>query len=380
MTNLVITAANTTLLSKQQIQFNKLIKQIENLKKTIKLDEVKNDELVKIFAATIYPKQQQLHNKQFELLVKIDKASQMHKLSNKTNEKICLIMDYFFGDIFINQVPTPDHIALHDKWFQKSYKEEVEEQLVEGRAEMEQLIKEKLGFDIDFADFENSPADFEKFQEELQQKLLNGKYDLNNKKSTKKQTQKEIENEEKLKQINEIKNKSLRSIYIDLVKLLHPDAETNEDTKIEKEEIMKQVTVAYENKDLATLLALEIQWINKSSEHLQQLTDEKLALFNQVLKEQITSLKREQMAQRNHPKYETIEDYIYLKLENAKLKIKTKEREYKKVIQGIEDSIEETKFMEQNRQRFELIINKFNTIYRNDDDDFNLNMFLKMFG
>lgn len=380
MSNLVITAANTALLSKQQVLFNRLIKQIENLKNLIKLDAIKNDELVKIVAETIYPKQQQLHKKQFELLVKIDKASRLHKLPNSVKDKICSIMEYFFDDIFENQLPTPEQIALHDRWFEKSYKEELEEQLEEGRAEIEQMVKEKFGFDIDFSDFESSPVDYEKFQEELHQKLLNGHFDAKNKKAEKKQTLKEFENEEKLKQINEIKNKSLRSIYIDLVKLLHPDTETNEDAKIEKEELMKQVTVAYENKDLATLLALEMQWINRSSEHLQQLTDEKLALFNKVLKEQIATLKKEQMAQKFHPKYETIEDYKHLKLESAKLKIKTKEREFKKVIKGLEESIEETKYMEQNSYKFELIIDRFTNIYQ-DEDEFgiDMDMFLKMF-
>lgn len=42
--------------------------------------------------------------------------------------------------------------------------------------------------------------------------------------------------------------KNIRSIYIALAKVLHPDTEADETLKAEKEEIMKKVTSSYEGR------------------------------------------------------------------------------------------------------------------------------------
>ena len=46
-----------------------------------------------------------------------------------------------------------------------------------------------------------------------------------------------------------------------LAKMLHSDLETDETLKLEREELMKKVTAAYQDKDLNTLLKLEIEII-----------------------------------------------------------------------------------------------------------------------
>jgi len=84
---------------------------------------------------------------------------------------------------------------------------------------------------------------------------------------------------------------SIRSIYISLVKKLHPDREPDEEEKIRKTEIVKQLTEAYEKKDLISLLLLQ-------SEH--QLNKDKdlkdLKAYNQILEEQVASLEEEYSA------------------------------------------------------------------------------------
>jgi hypothetical protein len=371
MSNLIITASNTKLLSKQQAQFNRLIKQIENLKKDIAQDTIKCDELVKIYATQINTVEQKMYEKQFDLLVKIDGACELYKLSKKNFAKVRSVMGFLFDSIFANQIPTAQQEALHDKWFENSYKNQVKEQFEEGREEIEEMLRNTFGFDINLSDFESNPNDFEQFQQEIHKKIAEGKIDTQkNTKSAKKKTQKELEIEAKAKQIDELKNKSLRSIYIDLVKLLHPDTETNEDAKIEKEEVLKMVTVAYENKDLVTLLALEMHWINRNTEDLQKLTDEKLNLFNEVLKEQIKALKKEQILQRNHPKYASIEDFVYLKLDQAIAKIKKNAKAMKREVTNLENSIEATELMRQDIKFFETILNKFHETYQEPEFDF----------
>ena len=66
---------------------------------------------------------------------------------------------------------------------------------------------------------------------------------------------------------------------------------------------MQELTVAYRNSDLHTLLRLEIEWIKREQGNLDRLTDEKLAIYNDVLKEQADKLRDEIRELPYHPRY-----------------------------------------------------------------------------
>jgi hypothetical protein len=110
--------------------------------------------------------------------------------------------------------------------------------------------------------------------------------------------------------------KSIRGIYISLIKVLHPDAELDISRKQEKENIIKKVTVAYENKDLPTLLKLELEWVHKTTEHLDEISEDKLKLYISVLRNRAEELEFETIQLYTHPKYEPIED-VAMRTEKA---------------------------------------------------------------
>lgn len=87
--------------------------------------------------------------------------------------------------------------------------------------------------------------------------------------------------------------KSIREIYIELVKALHPDKEMDEAARQLKEERMKQLTEAYQAKDLAALLGMQINWLEESSKHPGLETNEVLKRYNKVLGSQVERLENE---------------------------------------------------------------------------------------
>lgn len=87
--------------------------------------------------------------------------------------------------------------------------------------------------------------------------------------------------------------KSIREIYIELVKALHPDKEMDESARQLKEERMKQLTEAYQAKDLAALLGMQINWLEESSKHPGLETNEVLKRYNKVLGSQVERLENE---------------------------------------------------------------------------------------
>ncbi len=56
---------------------------------------------------------------------------------------------------------------------------------------------------------------------------------------------------------------------------------------------MKQLVVAYEKNDFHALLQLELQWIYKEENNLELLSEEKLNIYIQVLKEQEQELEKQ---------------------------------------------------------------------------------------
>lgn len=83
-----------------------------------------------------------------------------------------------------------------------------------------------------------------------------------------------------------IEQKSLKEVYINLMKGFHPDTEMDEVRKLEKTEICKKVTHAYEKKDLYNLLYYEFQLMGADESRLRNMAREKLKGYNDVILKQ----------------------------------------------------------------------------------------------
>jgi hypothetical protein len=89
----------------------------------------------------------------------------------------------------------------------------------------------------------------------------------------------------------EHRKKSIRAIYIDLIKAFHPDTEQDPDKKLEKEEISKKITEAYGKNDLFTLINLETQFLEQQTSRLQNMRPEAAKSYIAMLDNQIKELK-----------------------------------------------------------------------------------------
>jgi hypothetical protein len=69
---------------------------------------------------------------------------------------------------------------------------------------------------------------------------------------------------------------------------------------------MQELTEAYRQNDLHTLLRLEMQWIENEGGDIERLTEEKLGVYNQVLREQVKALEKRLHDLMFHPRYRPI--------------------------------------------------------------------------
>ena len=133
-----------------------------------------------------------------------------------------------------------------------------------------QFLKEGIDLDLSQLKVEGS-------REEFMQKLLE---------SMRQQGAFFEKKEKQVRETEALPKKEISTIYKQLAKTFHPDLEIDPALKLEKEVLMKQLTAAYEEKDLHTLLTLEL----KSSSPSQERTEEQLKAYNHLLQNQVITL------------------------------------------------------------------------------------------
>ena len=84
--------------------------------------------------------------------------------------------------------------------------------------------------------------------------------------------------DEHLREAEEFRKRSIANIYKQLARVLHPDLERDPERLMKKVQLMQELTEAYRQNDLHTLLRLEMQWIENEGGDNQRLTEEKLGV------------------------------------------------------------------------------------------------------
>lgn len=332
-------------LTKNQSLFNKLTKKIEELEREIIEEDANLNKLLTLFSKKARPLIEENANLRIKTSMFLAETTSKVKYTKKQSENVSDVIVYLCNDAFRFIVPNEEQEKFYDSWSKTTYQDELKEQSNETKEDLSDFMKNTFGLDIDLKDLGDDPEDFMKFQEKLKEQFEKPK------KKTKKQIQKEAEIEAE----EEIKNKSIRSIYITLAKILHPDSEIDKKLKEEKEELMKKVTSAYDNKDLPTLLKLEMEWVYNQTQNLDKLSDSKLKIYISALKEQVAELEMEKHSIRLNPRFSDIQDIydeseikVLVREQNKNLKLfenilKSFEESYdkKEILKFVNDYIEE---------------------------------------
>ena len=333
---LQIVKGEKNVLSKNQQNFNKLIKKIEALEKEITDTKKLAFELTIAYSKEITPVEKTLGKAYFEFATLLDSYVQNIKLTKRQNDDFeNHIMDLFNIALTYTE-PDEQEEALYNKYGNVSYKEMLEVEKLDLFEQFRDFMEDEMGVDVGEMDFDiSNEEEARKYAEKLKEQFDKKNQEEEERELNKKKSKKQIEEEQKQKLEDELSKKSLRSIYISLAKMLHPDTEINEEQKAEKTELMKKVTVAYDQKDLATLLKLEMEWVNRTADDLQKLTDEKLKLYNKVLSEQVEDLDEELYQLKMNPAYSNVFELLNYSSKYAHTLLKTQKKEILSELEGL---------------------------------------------
>ena len=286
---LIISKSSNKKLSQNQDAFNKLTKRIEKLQIDIKKKEAQLDLALKIFGTDIYSTKQLATHYRREFIILLWANFNTKKLTKNDQQNLKQIIREHLQTYLVGLGEEPDNEIkkIFNTLENENYDERLNSEKETARQMMLQDLQE-MKADISDIDVNDIDALRNKFYE-ARHKIFNeeqpkSKGPQENKTTNKSARQLEAE---RIKQETEaIQQKNIGTIYKQLAKLFHPDLEQDMDKKAEKEILMQQLTAAYEAKNLHALLSLELKWIHNENEHLETLTDEKLAVYLEILKEQ----------------------------------------------------------------------------------------------
>lgn len=318
-TEIVISKKGKNFLSKEQQTFNRLIKKVEKLQKELQNTTLILDNDLIQYGQLIHPVLIRKKNLLASLIKLIYKTFQQNKksLTNAERKIIKTVLSNQLGNLLEDKLEEmdPEVHKIFSEISGVTYEELKEAEFQNMKEDLNDFFNHQgIDIDIDHLHQNMSPEEMaikmKELRDQLEEQLTDQEAQWQSESNNKRKSKKQLILEQKEQWLQEAKTKNINTIYRDLVKVLHPDLEQDESLKIEKESLMKEVINAYTNKDLHALLRLELIWIQKEENNPDQLSKEKLTVFNELLKEQINNLSEELNMLLHHPKYELLRPFM----------------------------------------------------------------------
>ncbi len=183
-----------------------------------------------------------------------------------------------------------------------SYQEQQSEEFEEFKKVMEAKFS-RNGTRIDLTDVKQEGSRADAMEELMNSMSDQGAFDEKEKcEDAKARSKKQIKKENHLSLIQDLQKKEIRTIYKQLAKSFHPDLEIDPAVKLEKELMMKKLISAYEERDLHTLLSMELEI---KEEH----NEEQLKVYNNLLQSQVDTLQEKLRLIPRDQKYNSLQNY-----------------------------------------------------------------------
>ena len=282
MTSITITPIQCAAkeLNPAQKRFNNLTKGLQQDKALLKKWMETHSQLKIEFARKIIPLSQEIETLRLNLLILLDKNYTDKALTAIQKEKLYAFIQHL-ADTCLSFDETGIAEEIHDRYNDVSAAEISQANNTALKDEIEMLFGVDLGDDFDF----HSEAAFADFV---------GKVNEREESAAFKQKREQKAPKAKKKSNNEIiESQSIKEVFRQLTKVLHPDREMDEVKRVKKSELMQRANIAYKKNDLLSLLELQFEIEQIEQKNLDNLATEKLLAYNRMLQSQRKQIKEE---------------------------------------------------------------------------------------
>jgi hypothetical protein len=248
-------------LTPAQKAFNRLVAQVEELRNKLEKETRRLDKALAFYGEHIHPRVKRYAAVRKELVRALADFLRKDRLKDRGDRRALgkLIAEQL--DRILQEdgpIQEPDLRALFERVNGVSYEAMEREEIDEMRSTMESMFAD-FGLNIDLSDLradmspEEAAAKMAEMSEAVRQKMEEEKTDFERRGHRK--TKKQLQREERMRLAEEARSKTIASIYKQLAKVLHPDLEQDEEQRQRKVSLMQELTAAYRDNDLHTLLS-----------------------------------------------------------------------------------------------------------------------------
>ncbi|WP_215902925.1 molecular chaperone DnaJ [Acinetobacter nosocomialis] len=256
--------------SAQQKKLNRLIDKIEQQKVSLATWQNAQAEIQQHIRQKLMPVYRDLHTVLFQQLEQLWNMLYSHEFSKadmqQLDEKIAQLAQMLKRSKMLSAEQL-ELVKQIDTFYQQHAGESVK------KNRKAQSIKSEYEESVDQrADLEE---DFERYAAEQQQA---------------REQAKQQRQQQKREQAEQMAAQSLKTVYLKIAAMIHPDREQDETKKLEKTELFQQASQAYEKQDLFYLLKLQLQLEQNKGLGAKDLSAEQLRFYKLALDAQSQQL------------------------------------------------------------------------------------------
>jgi hypothetical protein len=284
-----------SVLSKEQKRYNNLLSAIKRLQKDIEEIKRMDLELRKIGETKVTPVEKKVMSAQKEFIILMDKSAFVDSLKKKQTQRYHAIIAQEAESLLNSNIYCDDEevMVLYDRHSEDdmSWQAQMEADEAEQLDFAAQMANHMFGIDLDPEDMKDPEKLMHKMNARKEEMMAEQEgYEA--KRQERKKTAKQLEAEANRKAVENAVNRTAKQIYHDLVKHFHPDKEPDETLRIQKTEIMKEITAAYEANNHLKLMELQINLL-AGENVFAKFNEKQLKYFNDILKKQKEELEME---------------------------------------------------------------------------------------
>lgn len=286
--NLTISKQNSDKdLSPEQVLFNKLLRNIDKEKQKLLSwkDIIPNHQSE--YLLNLKPLQEEMNSLKIEFIIMLDQWHQTKKLNKTEKSKINFIITDLLGDVIAINGST----NLKDI-YNRHTSRDIDKDIEREKNDFIEMVSTRFGIELE-DDFDSPQEAAEKAAAKLKEKMRHDDEMREKKRSARKKSTRTIEKEKRLADEMMQVSQSIKEVHRKLVLALHPDKESDSEKRERKTLLMQQINTAYKNNDLLKLLELQIESEIADKICLNEVTSERLCVFNKILTTQLRCIREE---------------------------------------------------------------------------------------
>jgi len=275
--------------SKLQQRFRRLLEKADRLRQRLyawKEQRPNIDRELSAYAA-LFEQQSRLGREMVNLL---DRSYTHASFSKSDRKSLAAVIASIAGEL-IEQGGHDDLKAIYNRYARSDFDAEVATAYAAGADALKAMMEM---FGVEFGDADVSSIEkLQAFTEAQTNTFEQEEAAAREQRAKRKKSAKQLASEARRAGEQRSADKAVQEVYRALAMALHPDREQDPAERARKSELMREVNIAYEAKDLLRLLELQLRLERVDAMRVEVLAEERVQHYNRILDEQSKQLAME---------------------------------------------------------------------------------------